>query len=246
VLGGKRVERQHVVLGLLEHCGDLRQPALELLDGVAQSLAGLLAVVGGEDRTDDRAQSVVLIAADVTAHVAEKVHGAALPRRAERLRQCGLQAGVRVTDGKLHADQAPREQRPEELAPERLGLRRADVQADDLPTAGLVHGVRDHDALARDAPAVADLLDLGVDEAIRIATLQRPLAERLHRLVEQSGDPADLGLGDAQPQALDQLVDATRRDAAHVRLLHDRDQRLLAALAWLQKRGEVAALPDPR
>ena len=42
------------------------------------------------------------------------------------------------------------------------------------------------------AAAVADLLDLGVDEQIRVAALQRPLAERLDLLVEQPGDPADL------------------------------------------------------
>ena len=134
----------------------------------------------------------------------------------------------------------------EELAPERLGLRLADVEADDLAPAGLVDGVRDHDALARDAAAVADLLDLGVDEQIRVAALQRPLAERLHLLVEQPGDPADLGLGDPQPEALDELIDAARRDAAHIGLLHHRHQRLLGALARLQEAREVAALADLR
>ena len=110
----------------------------------------------------------------------------------------------------------------EELAPERLGLRLADVEADDLAPAGLVDGVRDHDALARNAAAVADLLDLGVDEQIRVAALQRPLAERLDLLVEQPGDPADLALGDPQPEALDELIDPPRRDAADIRLLDDR------------------------
>ena len=32
---GKREERQHVVLGLFDQGGDLRQPALELGDGLA-------------------------------------------------------------------------------------------------------------------------------------------------------------------------------------------------------------------
>jgi hypothetical protein len=233
VLGRERVEREHVGLGLVEQRRDLRQPALELADGVAQALARLLGVRRGEERADDRAERVVLVAAHVAAQIAQEVHGAALPRRAEDLRQGGLQTRMRVADGKLHADQAARDERPE-----RLGLGGADVQADDLAPAGLVDGVGDHDALARDAAAVADLLDLGVDEQIRVAALQRPLAERLHLLIEQPGDPADLRLRDPQPEALDELIDAPRRDAAHIGLLDDGHQRLLAALARLQKLGK--------
>src|SRR3954451_13554482 len=104
----------------------------------------------------------------------------------------------------------------------------------------------DHDALALNAAAVADLLDLGVDEQIRVAALQRPLAERLDLLIEQAGDPADLALGDPQPEALDELVDATGRDAAHIRLLHDAHERLLGPLARLQEAREVTALTDLR
>jgi hypothetical protein len=109
-----------------------------------------------------------------------------------------------------------------------------------------VDGVRDHDALALHAAAGPDLLDLGVDEQIGVAALQRPLTKRLHLLIEETGDPADLALGDPQPQALDELVDAAGRDAAHIRLLDHAHQRLLAALARLQKAGEVAALADLR
>jgi len=68
------------------------------------------------------------------------VHGAALPRRAENPGQRGLQAGMRVADRQLDADQAARDERPEELAPERLGLCLADVEATDLAPAGLVNG----------------------------------------------------------------------------------------------------------
>jgi hypothetical protein len=122
----------------------------------------------------------------------------------------------------------------------------ADVQADDLAAAGLVDGVRDHDALARHATAVADLLDLRVNEQIRIAALQPALAERLHLLIQQASDAADLALADPQTEALDELIDAPRRHAAHVRLLDDAHERLLAALAGLQEAGEVAALTDLR
>jgi hypothetical protein len=65
-------------------------------------------------------------------------------------------------------------------------------------------------------------------------------------LVEQPGDAADLRLGDPQPKRLDELIDAPGQDAAHVGLLHHRHERLLRALARLQKRWEVAALADLR
>jgi hypothetical protein len=101
---------------------------------------------------------------------------------------------VGVADRKLHADQSARDKTAEQVAPERLGLGFADVQADDLAPAGLVHGMRDDNRLARHPAAVADLLDLGVDEQILIAALQRPLAKRLHLLVQQPRDPAHLVL----------------------------------------------------
>src|SRR4051812_2486397 len=78
------------------------------------------------------------------------------------------------------------------------------------------------------------------------ATLQPPLTERLHLLIQQPRDPADLALADPQSEALDELIDTPRRDAADIGLLHDRYQRLLAALPGLQDRREVAALTDLR
>ena len=153
---------------------------------------------------------------------------------------------MRVADGQLHPDQATGHEASEEVAPERLGLRFADVEADDLAPTGLVDGVRDDDALARHAAAVSDLLDLGVDEQIRVAALQRALAERLDLLVEQAGDPADLGLRDPQPERFDELIDTPRGHAADIGLLHDAHERLLAAPARLQEAREVAALTDLR
>jgi hypothetical protein len=79
----------------------------------------------------------------------------------------------------------------------------------------------------RHAARVADLLDLGVDEQIGVAALQRALAKRLDLLVEQPRDPRHLRLADAQPETLDELIDAARRDAADIGLLNHRDQRLL-------------------
>src|ERR687887_703165 len=59
-------------------------------------------------------------------------------------------------------------------------------------------------------------------------------------------DAAHLRPRDAQPKRLDQLIHPPRRDAAGVRLLHYRHERLLGALARLQERWEVAALPELR
>ena len=67
-----------------------------------------------------------------------------------------------VGDHQLDAGQAAADQAAEELAPERLGLGRAHIQADDLPLAGGVHAVGDHQGVVLDPTAGADLLDLGV------------------------------------------------------------------------------------
>jgi hypothetical protein len=74
------------------------------------------------------------------------------------------------------------------------------VEADDLAPARLVHPVGDHHALAHDAAAGADLLDLGVDEQVGVATLQGAGAKDLDLLVEAGGDPRDLRARDPQPE----------------------------------------------
>jgi hypothetical protein len=109
-----------------------------------------------------------------------------------------------------------------------------------------VHTVGNDHALALHPAAVADLLDLGVKEQIQVAALQRPCAERLDLLVQPRADAADLAAADPQAEALDQLVDAPGRHAAHIGLLDNRQQRLLGTLARLQEAGEVAALADLR
>src|SRR3712207_2580781 len=56
----------------------------------------------------------------------------------------------------------------------------ADVEADDLAAAGLVHGVGDHQALLAHPAALADALDLAVQPDVRVAALERALAKALH------------------------------------------------------------------
>src|SRR5688572_29814879 len=55
-----------------------------------------------------------------------------------------------------------------------------------------------------------------------------------------SRHPADVQLADAQPESLDQLVDAPRRDPEHIGLLHDSEQRRLGPLVASRRR-----LPAP-
>jgi hypothetical protein len=85
-----------------------------------------------------------------------------------------------------------------------------------------VHAVGDHHALVHDAAAVPDLLGLAVEPQVGVVALERAAAERLDLLVEQRADPAHLAAADPEPERLDQLVDAARRDPAHIGLLDNR------------------------
>ena len=192
--GRERVEREDVGLGVFEHHGDLSHPAVEVRDRFGEPVACLRERVGVEDRADQRGEQAVLVLAGVAEAVAEEVHGAALPGAAEDLRDRRLEPGVGVGDRELDADEPAGDQAPEELGPERLRLGLADIDREDLAAAALVDAVGDHQRLVDHAAAVADLLDLGVEEQVRVAALQRPGAERLDVLVEGAADPADLAL----------------------------------------------------
>jgi hypothetical protein len=167
--------------------------------------------------------------------LAQEVDGTALPGAAEHLRDRGLQALVRVGDDKLHAGETAFDQRAKEVAPEGLRLALAAVEADHLAATRLVHAVRDHQALADDAAAVAHLLDLRVQPQVWVATLERACPEGFDLLVEAGADSRDLAARETQPERLDQLVDLPRRDAPDVRLLDHRDQRLLRSPPRLEE-----------
>ena len=104
---------------------------------------------------------------------------------------------------------------------------------------------------------VTDLDLFGVQPQVRVGALQRPLAEQLDLLVQRPAERRDPILGHpVDPQLLNEAVDLPGRDAVHVRLQHDRDDRLLRAPARLQEAREVRAaraflrdqqldLPDP-
>jgi hypothetical protein len=96
VVGRESVERQDVVLGALEHAGDLGQRALQRRDCLGELVAGAGEILGVEDRADQRGQQPVLVLAGVAEAVSEEVHGAALPGAAQHLRDRGLQGGVGI------------------------------------------------------------------------------------------------------------------------------------------------------
>jgi hypothetical protein len=87
-------------------------------------------------------------------------------------------------NAQAHAVEAAPLERAQELAPERFGLDFADVEADHLTPAGLMHRIGDHGRLGDDVSAVAHLLLLGVQPQVRIGTLERTLAKRGDVLVE--------------------------------------------------------------
>ena len=175
-----------------------------------------------------------------------KWHGAALPAAAEHAGDRVAKPDVGVGDTHLHAAQAAGLQAEQELRPEGLGLGLADVQADHLAHAGVVHRIGDHERLLAHAARLPDALDLGVEPQIRIASFQRALAENLHLLIQSAAHARDLVLGQtSQAHLLDQAVDLARAHTVDVCLLHDRHERLLGAPAWLQKARQVAAAAKP-
>jgi hypothetical protein len=80
--------------------------------------------------------------------------------------------------------QAATHQLAQEFQPEGVGLRRADVHAEHLAPAVGVHPDRDDDRLREDAPILAHLHVGGIDPEVAMRTLERPLEERLHPLVD--------------------------------------------------------------
>ena len=89
-----------------------------------------------------------------------------------------------VRDHQLHAHKTAPHQAAQELPPQCLGLGRAHVQADDLPLAGLIHAVGDHQRPMLDPAAGPDLLHLGVQPQIGVGDLQGPLPERGDLLIQ--------------------------------------------------------------
>ena len=117
--------------------------ALEPLDDVGERSRGLLAGSAAKIWRIAAATICCWALRDVAEHVAQEVHGAALPGAAEHLADRLLQAlrGRRRRTSCTPSGRARRRAR-RKLAPEGLGLGLADVEADHLAPAGLVHARR--------------------------------------------------------------------------------------------------------
>ena len=111
-----------------------------------------------------------------------------------------------------------------------------EVHRATLPRAAEPPG--DHRRLGDDVCAVAHLLLLGIEPQIRVAALQRALAERGDLLVKAPTERRHLVLAHPDAELLDDTVDLAGQDAVDVGLLDHGDQRLLRAPARLQKRRE--------
>jgi hypothetical protein len=240
VRGREAVEGQQVLLGLQQQLRDLRRGLGEPFDHLAAAARGLLVAVGVEDLPERGRDHPALGRPTVAQHVSDEVHGAALPRAAQHAGDRVLEPEVLVGDAQAHAGQAALAQRAQERDPVGLGLDLADVQADHLAPARLVHRVGDHQRLRVHVPAIPDLDHFRVQPQVGVRPLQRPLPERLHLVVEPSAQRRDAVLGHAvDPELLDQPVDLARGDAVDVGLHHDRDDRPLGAPTRLQKRRKV-------
>ena len=97
------VEGEQVRLGVEQQLRDLGRCWLKALDDLGEPLARLLARFGLEDAADRGGDHRLLVLLAVAEHVPEEVHGAALPRAAEDLRDRGLEAFVAVRHAQPHA-----------------------------------------------------------------------------------------------------------------------------------------------
>ncbi len=103
---GEAVEGEQVLLGGFEQLRDLRQRAAEAPDHLAQVRLGLLCALGVEDLAQRRRDQAALTSPAVPLHVADEVHGAALPGAGEDPRDRCLEPLVVVRDAKADAGEA--------------------------------------------------------------------------------------------------------------------------------------------
>ncbi len=128
------VEREEVFLGVfLQELADLSDCRLESLQDLGHALAGLFAVLGGEQLSEGRGDQPALGRPAVLVHIPDEMHGAALPRARQDTLDRVLQSFVMVGDRQAHPVKAACPQGADELDPERLGLDLADIKADHLP-----------------------------------------------------------------------------------------------------------------
>jgi hypothetical protein len=132
MLGREGVEGQQLRLGLLEQPGDLGRRPCEPVDDLTEPFMGLGQAGGLEDPADRGGDHGLVGLADVAEHVAQEVHGAALPWAAEHFGDRLSETLVGIRDAQAHTGQPAGPQATQELAPERLALGLANIQTEDL------------------------------------------------------------------------------------------------------------------
>jgi hypothetical protein len=173
-----------------------------------------------------------------------------LPRRTgERGGDGVLEAAVGVGDHELHAGQATGHEATQEGRPARSVLAGHDVDAQDLPLAVGVHGRGDDGRHVDDPASFPAALRECVKPHVGVGPLvERPVAERLHLLVERRRQPRHLGLGDAlDAERLDEVIHPAGGDAEQVALGDHGHQGTLGPATGLEQPvREVGAGPQLR
>ena len=154
---GQGVAGEQVVLGL----GEKARHRGRVVARRAATLARPLARIGCWARP-------------VAEHVAQNVHGAALPAAAEHRGDGGLSSRTHPTHG-AEPPKATGPHRVQEPAPEGLGLGFADTEADHLPAAGLLDDLGDPHAFVTHPAGRSDALHLGIEPEVGVAVLQGAL-----------------------------------------------------------------------
>src|SRR5829696_7842434 len=215
----------------------------------APLLLGAPSVGLGEDGADRGAHYLLGRLGDQTEGVAHEMHSAPLPRGALQNGFDGtFEAPVGVAAHQPHPRETSSHQRAQKRCPESAVFARTDVQAQDLPLAGLrPHAYGDHHRHRDHLPVLSCFHVCGVNPHVWVGTLQRPTPEALDLLVELLAEPTDLALGDAlHPEGPDEVVHLACGDAADVGFLDHSRKRPLGTSSGLQQRGEVARVPNPR
>jgi hypothetical protein len=151
VPGGEAGEGQQVLGGVVEHGLDLGQLPAEHAGDDVELLADVLLIGLGEDGADCGGDHLGVAPGDLGQDVAQEVHAAALPGRAEQHGgDRGLQSGVGVGDDQLNSGEPARLQRSEEGGPERAVLGVADGEPEHLPPSVRADSGGDDDSLGDD------------------------------------------------------------------------------------------------
>ncbi len=240
--------REHVLGGVFEELGGLREPTLEH-PGHLVELRHRRGVIGlGEDRAHDRRDGVVGSLGHDREQVPHEVHPAALPGGPmQDLRDRLAEPLVRVGDHESDPLQPSLHERAQERGPELVVLARPGRGTEHGALPGRRHPDRD-DGRHGDHPAgLPHLVERRVEPDVGALRLDRAAEEGSDLLVERLADPRDLGAGDpVDPEGPHEVVDLAGGHPLHVGLDDDRVQRLLRPAAGFEERWEVGAGGDLR